>query len=366
MIIFKSIDDALPLIYGSAFYGGGGGGSIAEGLEIAETALKIRGEITVLEPNEIDDDNILITVSAVGAPAAKEKYFKPYHVAKAVRLLLEEGINIKGLIPSEIGALNSVFSWPASAILDVPVVDIPCDGRAHPTGVMGSMGLHRNASYLSIQAVAGGNPSKGTLVEAVLTASLNIGSRIVRKIAEEAGGIVAVARNPVSAKYAKSHGAPGALKRAMKVGEIILKGSKENPGEFFYKLFDAVEGKTIGECTVDDVILETKGGFDIGKVKLTCANNRALLLFYNEYMALDLEGKRIATFPDLIVTMDPIKGLPITSSEMSSYVGKKIFLGTVDRKKITLGDGLRYEEVYKDLESNLNINITEYIRDILY
>jgi len=366
MMRFRDISEALPLIYGSAFYGGGGGGSINEGLEIVESALKFRGEVTVLEPDEVSDRSILVTVSAVGAPAAKEKYLKPYHVVRAVKLLIEKGINVGGLIPSEVGALNSVFSWIASAVLEIPVVDIPCDGRAHPTGVMGSMGLHRDATYVSIQAAVGGNPLKGTYIEAVVSSTLSIASRLVRRMAEEAGGIVAVARNPVTAEFAKKHGAPHALRRAIEIGEVIVRGMKENPVEASYKAFEKAGGVVVGECTVRDVTLETKGGFDIGKVKLECGEKEASITFFNEYMSLDMNGRRVATFPDLIVTMDHLKGIPITSSEIDSYTGRRILLGFVDRKKIILGSGLRYEDVYRDVEVILGISIVDYIKDILY
>lgn len=365
MIRFKEKEEVLPLIYGSAFYGGGGGGAISDGIEIVDMALKFKGEFTVLEPNEVDDESIVVTVSAVGAPAAKEKYLKPSQVVRAVELLLEAGIEVEGLIPPEVGALNSVFSWVASSVLDIPVVDMPCDGRAHPTGVMGSMGLHRNPSYMSIQAVAGGNPAKNKYVEALITSSLEISSRLVRRISEEAGGLVAVARNPITAGFVKSHGAPNALKKAIEVGEVIVKYFRENPVEAGYKAIEKAEGEVVGKCLLKNVALETRGGFDLGKAELTCDSSETLITFFNEYMTLDIQNNRVATFPDLIVTTDLNTGIPITSADLPHYIGREVLLGYVDRRKIILGDGLKYEEVYRDLEKNLNIRIVDYIRDIL-
>ena len=62
--------------YGGAFFGGGGG-HINEGLEYAELALKLGGKVNILEPNEIKDGQVLVTVSVVGSQAAQERYLKP-------------------------------------------------------------------------------------------------------------------------------------------------------------------------------------------------------------------------------------------------------------------------------------------------
>ncbi len=361
---FRNRDEVLPLIYGSAFYGGGGG-SIDDGLEIVDIVLRFRGEFRVLEPNEVDDKSIAVTISAVGAPAAREKYLKPFHVVRALELIRRSGIEVNYVIPSEVGALNSVFSWIASAVLDIPVVDIPCDGRAHPTGVMGSMGLHRDPSYISIQAAVGGDPSRGRYIEIVIRSSLEVASRLVRRVSEEAGGVVAVARNPVTIGFAKRNGAPNALRKAIEVGEVIVKGIREKPGEAGYKAIESAGGEVIGRCTLNDVALETRGGFDVGKAKLVCNDNETIITFFNEYMTLDIGGNRIATFPDLIVSIDLATGIPITSAELSKYIGREVIIGYVDRRKIILGKGLRYEEVYRDLEKILNIRIVDYIRDIL-
>ncbi len=366
MIRFKEKGEVLPLIYGSAFYGGGGGGSINDGIEVVDMALRFKGEFIVLEPDEVDDESVIVTVSAVGAPAAKEKYLKPYQVVRAVELLLNAGVEVDGLIPPEVGALNSVFGWVASSVLDIPVVDMPCDGRAHPTGVMGSMGLHRHSSYISIQAVAGGDPARNKYVEALVKSSLEISSRLVRRVSEEAGGLVAVARNPVTADFVKKHGAPNALKKAIEVGEVIVKESRENPVEAGYKAFEKAGGEVLGKCLLKDVVLETRGGFDLGKAKLVCDGSETLITFFNEYMTLDVRSGRVATFPDLIVTIDLNTGIPITSAELPHYLNKEVLVGYVNRKKVILGDGLKYEEVYRDLEENLNIRLIDYIRDILY
>ena len=108
MLVLKDLGDIKSLVIGAAFFGGGGGGWISEGLELGKLALELAGEVEILEPHEVPDDYTLVTVSAVGAPAAEERYLKPIHLVRAVELLVENGVEIDGLIPSEVGAYNGV------------------------------------------------------------------------------------------------------------------------------------------------------------------------------------------------------------------------------------------------------------------
>ena len=66
-------------------------------------------------------------------------------------------------------------------------------------------------SSLSVQAAAGGDPAQGRHIELVVSASLSSASQMVRQAAVCAGGMVAVARNPVSVAYARENAAPGAV-----------------------------------------------------------------------------------------------------------------------------------------------------------
>ena len=88
MIRIENLNQVKAIVYGGAFYGGGGGGWIDQGIKYAQLALELGGSVEIREPNEVSDDSILITVSAVGAPAAKERYIKPIHMVRSVELLV--------------------------------------------------------------------------------------------------------------------------------------------------------------------------------------------------------------------------------------------------------------------------------------
>ncbi|MEU1436303.1 hypothetical protein ABZ438_19720 [Streptomyces sp. NPDC005786] len=101
----------------------------------------------------------------------------------------------------------------------LPVVDLACNGRAHPSSVMGAMGLHQEENYLSSQGYAGGEPY--AYVEGSVSGGLEATSNVVRRASVEAGGWVGVARNPVEVGYAVRHGAPGAIGQIFGIGVAL-------------------------------------------------------------------------------------------------------------------------------------------------
>ncbi|MEM1699286.1 MAG: DUF917 family protein, partial [Sulfolobales archaeon] len=126
------------------------------GLATARLAVEL-GDLYVVGVSDLPRDSFVVTASLVGAPAAGEKYVRPTHIIRSAELLRNyAGIEIGGFISSENGGASTANGWIPTVALEVPVVDAPADGRAHPTGVMGSMGLHKVREYVSIQAAVGG------------------------------------------------------------------------------------------------------------------------------------------------------------------------------------------------------------------
>lgn len=339
-------DKAEALIFGGAVLGGGGGGCIDEAKRIAKIALE-RGFSEIISIDELPDDATLLTVSAVGAPSASGKSLKPYDFVRAVELFIEKsGIKIDGLISSEIGALGIVNGWIQSALLGIPVVDAPCNGRAHPLGLMGSMGLHREKRYISIQAVAGGDIEKENRVEAFFKGSIEKVAELVRESAIRAGGMIAVARNPVSAHYVKENGAPGAMKMALRIGEILM-DDWINHEEVLKKIFNFLKGEFFIEGKVERVNLKFKKGFDVGSVILKGEEDYEITVM-NEYLTLERGNERLATFPDLIMTFDAETARPIISAELKE--GEKVYVISVPSNSLILGSGVKDKSLLKKVE----------------
>lgn len=337
-------------VYGGAVLGGGGGGWIEEGLQIGRLAVDI-GQPVLLTADEVKDEDLLVTVSLVGAPAAKDAYLKPIHYSKALEILSRKiGKPIQGIITNENGAGTTVNGWFQSAITGIPVVDIPCNGRAHPTGSMGSMNLSEQAGYISYQAAVGGKGS--SYMELSVSGSLDKASTLIRKASVEAGGLLAVARNPISAVYAKANGAAGAIQQAMEVGQALLSHTGEAAID---AVVEKLGGKVVAEGIVTDFELETTGGFDVGTVTI---NDAYEMTFWNEYMTIEKNGERFGTFPDLIMTLDARTAEPIVSAAIKK--GQQIAVITVPKEKLILSSTMRNEKLMKPVEEIIKKSILEY------
>ncbi|MFA4646685.1 DUF917 family protein [Pyrococcus kukulkanii] len=337
-------------VLGGAFFGGGGGGDLRLGLKHAKLAIEL-GEVVIVDVDHVPKDKYIATASMVGAPAAKEGYLLPVHAIKSTELFMDVAkVPLGGLISSENGGYSTINGWIQSAVLEIPIVDAPADGRAHPTGVMGAIGLHKVPDYVSIQTAVGGNKEKGRYVEVIVKGPLEKAARMIREAAVQAGGLVAVTRNPVTPEYVKENAAVGAISQATEVGKIIQE-NRSDVDQMVEKILGYLGGgDVISKGEVEQVTLETKGGFDIGKVIVKGRNGtRYEVTFWNEFMTIeDSKGKRYGTFPDLIVMIDLQTGLPLTSAEVKR--GDNVLLLVVPKEHIILGAGVKDPEVLRQVE----------------
>ena len=328
------IEMAQAAAYGGAVLGGGGGGAIEEGLRLGRLAIEI-GRPRLVDLDALDDEAILVTVSAVGAPSARDQYLEPIHYVQALQLLMAHlDTPVAGLITNENGGAATLNGWLQSAVTGLPVVDAPCNGRAHPTGLMGAMGLEGVAGYIARQAAVGGHPDADRHVRLYVEGSLASAAQLVRQAAVKAGGLVAVARNPVTVAYARDHAALGALQQALDVGRALL--GADNPQEAAEAVCWVLDGEIVGQARVTRLVLRSEGGFDVGQVELEGGYE---LTFWNEYMTLERQGQRLATFPDLIATFSATENRPISSAELQE--GQEVLIIRVPKERLRLGAGMR-------------------------
>ena len=349
---FSDIDAA---VIGGCILGGGGGGAIHEGKKFAKIALE-KGDIYLFDISELNDEDIIITVSLVGAPSASGKSILPEYFGKSIKLFEQNSdVSIKGIITNENGGGATVNGWLQSALSGIPLIDAPCNGRAHPTGIMGSLSLHKDSTYNTTQVAVGGDKSKNSYLEYILKGSIDNTATIVRQASVQAGGVVVVARNPVTVFHVKQNGAVGAISKAIEIGYIYNKGLEHSVEKALSMLSEVLFCDVITKGIVSNYILRMEGGFDIGVLKV----NDYELTFWNEYMTLECSGKRLSTFPDLIMSLDAKTGIPVTSAEL--YEGQEIYIITVPMDKLILSKTMYDKELLLSLEPILNKKIIEYL-----
>ena len=332
---------------GGAVLGGGGGGSLEDGLERAGLAVRL-GSVDLLSLDELDDEDLVVTASAVGAPAATDQFVRPIDHVRSLELLLENTpIDLCGIIANENGASSGVNGWLQAAVMGLPMIDAPANGRAHPTGLMGAMGIHRIDNYVSIQTAAGGNPDNDRYLELVTKGKLEVTAALIRYASVQAGGIVAVSRDPIDAAYLRKYAAPGGTSQAIKVGKSILAARPQGAEAIIKAIVSSLDGQIACEGKVAAVGLETIGGYDIGSVVVE-GDKRCEITFWNEFMTLDVDGKRTGTFPDLITLLSLTSGLPVGSAEIKH--DQEVGVLWVPNDHLILGEGVRLPEAIAEAE----------------
>ena len=334
-------------VAGGSVLAAGGGGWVEHGYLVGRTAVSY-GTPRLATLDEVAGDATIVTVSAIGAPAARDWEMRPSDYVRALRLLsdaLEQPV--VGTITAQNGSSTTCNGWIQSAVLGTLVIDAAGDGRAHPTGKMGSLGLAADPDYRTVQAAAGGNRSQDRYLEVVTRGTVRHTANVLRTAAVASGGFIAAARNPLPAAYVREHGAVGAISFALRLGEAILAAGPKGPEAVADAITSILGGRILGRGTVRHKQLRTEGGFDIGTLEVA----ELELGFVNEYMTAEATGERLATFPDVITTLSAVDGRPVSIADIRD--GDEVAVLAVDKTQVPLGAGVREPSVYPEVEDLL-------------
>ena len=341
-------------VAGGSVLAAGGGGWVDHGLLVGTTAVQY-GTPRLATLDEVDPDAMLATVSAIGAPAAVGWEMRPGDYVRALQLLIEAVPDpIVGTVTAQNGSSTTCNGWVASAVLGTLVIDAAGDGRAHPTGKMGSFGLAADDDYETVQAVAGGNRAENRYLEVVTRGSVRHTANVLRTAADRSGGFISCARNPVPASFVARHAAVGAISFALALGEAILAVRADGPRRMIEVTAEHLGGALIAEGPVRSRHLRTENAFDIGTVTV----GELELGFVNEYLTADSGGERLATFPDVLTTLSAKTGEIISIANLRE--GDEVAVLHVPKANVPLGDGVREPSVYPEVEAMLGKPLAQY------
>ena len=334
-----AFDDIEAAVFGGLILGGGGGGLVAPGLARARAAAAA-GPVALWTVDELPDSALIVTAALVGAPSAVNPVVDAPHLERSLALLSSHlDTPIAAINTNENGAETTLNGWVQSLSSGLPLLDFACNGRAHPTGLMGALGLHRRPDYRSRQAFSGGGGDRH--IEGAIEGSLRGAALVVNRAAAEAGGIVAVARNPVTVGFAARAGAPGAISHAIATGRAYLDrglaGLASDLG-----LAIRAEGRIV------DLRCDRIDGLDVGHAVLDDVH-ATRLDFVNEYLVLKGEGGPVH-FPNLIMAFG-LDGTPLPSAALTCGMGVRI--GVVPAANLLLAQTMRMTELYDPLRSFL-------------
>lgn len=356
-----SMKDVEAAVKGGSVFASGGGGWVEHGMEIGTAAITM-GQPKLVSVDELPDDAIIITTTAIGAPAGTTDWQmtgKDY--VRAVELVQEKyDGKIVGVMTPQNGMSSSINGWLPAAVLGLVVVDATGDIRAHPTGNMGAMGLNSDPNYETIEAVAGGKPETGSYIEMVVKGRPAKTSAILRTASDMSGGFIASARHPIPASYVKEHAAVGGITMAIELGEAIIAAEPDGPEAIIQAICNQTKGEVIGRGKVKDFNVNyTNEAFDIGTVTVDVLGNPLTLHVMNEYMAVDdSSGNRVAAYPDVITTISVETGRPLSVGDLRE--GTEIAVFSINKKHVPISSSIRDASVYPEVEAALGINLSEY------
>jgi len=354
--------DVEPAVKGGSVYAAGGGGWADHGRMLGYAAVSV-GKPELVDIEELKPKDWVATAAAIGAPASTTAWeMQGRDYIKAVELLQEAlGEKLSGLIIGQNGKSSTLNAWLPSAVLGTKVVDAVGDMRAHPTGDMGSIGMAGSPKQ-TIQTAVGGNRAENRYIELVVRGATAKISPILRTASDMSGGFIASCRNPLRAKYVRDNAALGGISLALALGEAIIAAEAKGGSAVIDAIVKTTGGAILAKGTVAKKdLVYTKEAFDIGRFVVGEGDKAVTIHTMNEYMAIDdAGGARLATFPDIISTLDA-SGTPLSAGQLRE--GMYIFILHVPKKVIPLASSVIDAAVYPPVEKALGIELAKYALD---
>lgn len=339
---------------GGAVLAAGGGGWAEHGRVIGNAAIHA-GRPMLWHPDELPDDALIATAAAIGAPGDQTAWeMLGVDYVRAAQLLEQElGQKIAGFMVGQNGMSSTLNGWLPAVMMKAVVLDAVGDIRAHPTGDMGSMGLHADPTP-SIQTAAGGNRAAGQYIELVTRGATARVSPILRTAGHMAGGFIASCRAPVSNGFVKRQAALGGISYALDLGAAIL--AAEPGSGVIQAICRHARGEILAEGdAVREAMEYTAQAFDLGRFRI----GPATLHLMNEWMAVEIAGQRVASFPDVITTLDAGTGRPVSAGRIQP--GQRLALLRIPASEVPLAPALLDPALYPMVEAAMGIELVRHL-----
>jgi DUF917 family protein len=308
---------------GAALLGAGGGGDPYIGKLMAMSAIREKGEVSLLSVDEIPDDAFVVPIAMMGAPTVLiEKALGGTEYQTLHNMVSQYfGRKIYAFMPMEAGGVNSMLPIAAAARIGLPLVDADGMGRAFPelqmvTFTMGGV----KATPMALTDEKGNSCIFNTITNKWT-------EELARAVTMSCGGSVSVSLYPMDGKIVKKFGVRDIVTKSEELGKALrnIKDEDGVPEENFIK---ATGGIPLFKGKIVDVLRETRAGFNFGKVLFDglgeYKGQKAFVEFQNENLLCSVEGEIRATVPDLVCLVDTETFTPIPTDALK--YGKRVFI----------------------------------------
>lgn len=307
------------LAVGAAILGTGGGGDPFIGKVWAQQAMEEEGPVNLLDPEELDDEALVIPVSGLGAPTVLiEKIPEGNEPVRALRALERRLNRTAGAVcPAECGGVNSLIPFVAAARTGLPVADGDGMGRAFPEVQMETFNVYGIAGSPSVLV-----DERGTEV-LIETGDNHRLEWISRGVAIRMGGQATTADYAMSGADFKRTAVRGTVSMCMRIGEAVAGEAGVHPVEAVCAATqDTIYGRGIPlfQGKVVDVERRTTEGFAVGRAVLVglgeYRGSEMVVRFQNENLVAVRDGEVSASVPDLICLLDSERATAITTERL--------------------------------------------------
>ena len=309
---------------GAALLGAGGGGDPYIGKLVAMSAIRECGPVTLLSPEEVPDDALIVPIAMMGAPTIlSEKGIggKEYQVLYDT-VSQFYGKLVYAFMPIEAGGVNSMLPIAAAARLNLPLVDVDGMGRAFPELQMVTFTI----GGLSATPMALTDEKGNHVIFRTITNKWT--EELARAVTMACGGSVSVSLFTMNGKQMKQYGVHGIVTRSERLGAAIRKVKEIQEGTPEENFLEFSQGIRLFKGKITDVLRETRGAFNFGRVMLdgigSAKGHQASVTFQNENLCAEVDGKIVGTTPDLICLVDTETFAPIPTDALK--YGKRVMV----------------------------------------
>mgnify|MGYP002294908198 CR=1 FL=1 len=317
----KEVED---IALGASLLGAGGGGDPYYGKLMAIGAIKERGPVDLISPDEVPDDAVIMPIAMMGAPTVLCEKGTGGNEYQVIYDIVSQylGKSVYAVMPMEAGGVNSMLPIAAAARLGLPMVDCDGMGRAFPELQMVTF------------TIGGGSATPMALVDEkgnsciFKTITNKWTEELARAVTMACGGSVSVSLYPMEGAFMKRYGVHGIVTRSQNLGAAIRRMKEVADGTPEEEFFRFTGGHKLFRGKIGDVLREVRGGFNFGKVMLEgiyeYKGRQAFVEFQNENLTATVDGEILATTPDLICLVDTETFTPVPTDALK--YGKRVLV----------------------------------------
>lgn len=303
----RNIDD---IAIGAGLLGSGGGGSPEFARLMTAHAIKKGNAVQIVSLEDLPDNATTVMCGGMGSPnILSERLFTEHAGINCIRIL-ENEINrkIDALIIAEGGGTNALYPLYLGALLDIPVVDADCMGRAFPALQMTTPNIY--GTFETTQIVI----SNGLTHQILSAPNLFELEQKARPVVVEMGCAVSIALTQMTGAQVKKWTIKDTLSTLQRMGKAIRTTSQQPFNirlEALNKILadtDYQKAELLSEGKINGIRRTESGGFSLGGFTIMNLQDKEIIEvgFQNENLIVRKKSNKqnLAQVPDLITIVD--------------------------------------------------------------